>query len=87
MLRHRVSNPGQALAYLIDCTLATVVDLATKKSRSESEFIRQKSMAQIGIDWAVGFKVSLAETRAEGIVSAGQTVDEWAAHFDVKRAA
>lgn len=84
MRRDRVSNAGDALVYVIDCTLATVCDLATKKSRSQYEFARQKSIAQNSIDWAVRFGLDLTGTRATQVLEYGN-VDKWANQFDVKR--
>ncbi|MEX3984124.1 hypothetical protein AB4Y45_34790 [Paraburkholderia sp. EG287A] len=77
-----VRTPEQALAYLTDCTLATVCDLAGKKSRSKSEFERQKAIAQSGIDWMVDMKVNFLGTRAQQVVELhGRSVDGWAATF------
>lgn len=51
MFKQRVKTPEQALVYLVDCTLATVEDLAMKKSRPKGEYRRQIKIAQTGIDW------------------------------------
>lgn len=77
-----VRTPEQALAYVTDCTLATVCDLAGKKSRSKSEFERQKSIAQTAIDWMVDMKVDFSSTRARQVVEIhGRSVDAWAATY------
>jgi hypothetical protein len=82
MFKSNVRTPEQALAYLTDCTLATVCGLAMKKSRSKHEFARQISMAQSAVDWMVEMKVSLAGTRAVDVVSKhGGSVEAWAATF------
>ncbi|RQR65718.1 hypothetical protein DIE18_02445 [Burkholderia sp. Bp9125] len=82
MMKSQVRTPEQALAYLTDCTLATVCDLAGKKSRSRSEFERQKSMAQTAIDWMVDMRVDFRGTRAQQVVdSHGRSVDAWAKTF------
>lgn len=81
MIRHDVRTPEQAVAYLVDCTLATVCDLALKKSRSKYDFMRQVDIAQRGIDWMRQMKISPATTRAEEIMDAGITVAEWAKQF------
>lgn len=44
-------NDLQMVEYLTECTLATVDDLAMKKSRPKGEFARQQLIAQRGIDW------------------------------------
>lgn len=77
-----VRTPEQALAYVTDCTLATVCDLAGKKSRSKSEFERQKAIAQTSLGWMVDMKVDFRGTRAQQVVEqhAG-SVDAWAAKF------
>lgn len=51
MSKHRVTNSAGALAYIVDCTLATVSNLASKKSASKYELSRQIEIAQAGIDW------------------------------------
>lgn len=80
MQKHEVREPGHALAYITDCTLATVYDLARKKSRSKSEFSRQKSIAQTAIDWMQQMHIDFSNTRAEDVVVAGG-VDAWAEKY------
>jgi hypothetical protein len=41
----------ETIMYLTECTLATVGSMAIKKSRSKSEYGRQISIAQTGIDF------------------------------------
>ena len=82
MFKHQVRSTEQAFAYLIDCTLATVAEMAMKKSRGAGEFKRQKQIAQTAINWAREFGVPLETTRAAEVL--GGTVDEWAKQFDVK---
>jgi hypothetical protein len=65
LTRDRVRDPGDALAYLTDCTLATVDDLCMKKSASKYERNRQISIAQTAIDWM----------RQMGIEPSGRAVD------------
>lgn len=83
MNKHEVRDPGRALAYITDCNLATVVDLAMKKSKSKSEFERQISIAQTAIDWMVAMKVDFSGTRAADVVKVG-SVAEWASKYTVK---
>ena len=80
MNKHQVRDPGKALAYITDCTLATVSDLAGKKSRPKHEFERQKSIAQTVINWMVQMKVDFSTTRASEVVAVG-SVDAWAATY------
>jgi hypothetical protein len=82
MFKSDIRTPEQALAYLTDCTLATVSDLAMKKSRPKLEFERQKAMAQTSLDWMVSMKVETRGTRAEKVLREhGGSVDAWAATF------
>jgi hypothetical protein len=76
-----VRTPEQALAYIIDCNLATVCDLAMKKSRPKGEFVRQISIAQTAINWMVDMKVDLSGTRAREVVAQGGSVETWATKF------
>lgn len=55
IMKCRVQSPEQAVLYLTDCTLATVSNLASKKTRSNYEYRRQISIAQTGFDWLVGY--------------------------------
>jgi hypothetical protein len=80
VMKHEVRSPEQALAYLTDCTLATVQDLAMKKSRAKGEYSRQISIAQQGVDWMVNFNVDPTGTRAEDIQD--KTVAKWAAKYE-----
>jgi len=82
LFRADVRTPEQALAYLTDCTLATVCDLAAKRSRPKHEFDRQKTMAQTAINWMLEMKVDFHDTRARDVVDKhGGSVDAWAATF------
>lgn len=79
MQTHDVRTPDQALAYLVDCTLATVSDMAMKTRRPKFEFERQVGIAQTGIDWMRGMSVDFSGTRAQTIVSDfNGSVAKWA---------
>ncbi|WP_409286912.1 hypothetical protein [Pseudomonas guariconensis] len=78
MSKHDVQDVGGALAYLTDCTLATVDQLAMKKSASKSELQRQIGIAQSGIDWMKRFGVDYAKTRARQVDEFGGSVAVWA---------
>ena len=85
MNRNDVRTPGDALAYITDCTLATVGDLAMKKSRGKHEYARQKSIAQRSIGWMVEMGVDFRLTRAKDVVEKfGGSVDLWAQSFEGK---
>jgi thiamine biosynthesis protein ThiC len=81
MFERDVRSPEQALAYITDCTLATVACMAMKKSRAKGEFQRQISIAQKAIDWMDQMGVSMKDTRAENVMSGGGSVDHWAKQF------
>ena len=76
-----VCSLEDAFLYLASCQLATVSGMATKKSKSKSEFDRQKSIAQHFIDWIREFKVRVPKRgRVHEVIRAG-SVEEWAANF------
>lgn len=82
VFKHLVRTPEQALAYLIDCTLATACDLASKKSAGKYETKRQISIAQAGLDWALAMKIDLTATRACDVVNDYEgSVEKWAEQF------
>ena len=83
LTRDRVHTPEQALAYLADCTLATVEMMAMKKSRQKGEFGRQISIAQRAVSWMVEMGVSAEGTRAQEVIDQGGSVDEWVKQFVV----
>lgn len=80
MLKHQVRTPADALAYITDCTLATVCDMAGKKSRPKHEFERQMSIAQTAITWMQEMSVDVSTTRAADVIAAGG-VREWAEKY------
>lgn len=80
MQKHMVKNEGEALAYITDCNLATVCQMACLKSRKKSEFERQIAIAQSAIDWMVSMGVDFSTTRAKDVVAAG-SVKVWAEQF------
>ena len=81
VMQYEVRSLEQALAYMVDCTLATVGDMASKKSRPKGEYSRQISMAQLGIDWMREFGIDCQLGRAEDILGVC-TVEEWAKKYE-----
>ena len=81
-MKHEVNTTEKALAYIIDCTLATVADMAMKRSRGKHEYKRQISIAQTAIDWSVLFGVDLSSTRGADVLKVG-SVQSWADSFDI----
>ena len=82
MHKHDVRSPEQALAYITDCTLATVADLAMRKSRPKHEYTRQKAIAQQAITWMDNMRIDYSGTRASDVREAG-SVDAWAERIEV----
>lgn len=81
MYKDNVRNPEQALAYITDCTLATVVHMAMRKSRPKHEYARQKAIAQRAITWMDNMRIDYKDTRAADVRDAG-SVDAWAKQFE-----
>lgn len=79
--RDRVQTPEQALAYMTDCTLATVEDMASIKSRRKGEFKRQIRIAQQGVNWMIVMDIPAAGTRAEDVAKHRGSVEKWAEQF------
>lgn len=69
MMKYRVRNVEQAYAYILDCNLATVDDMAMKKSRKKVEFARQISIAQTALDWAIEMGVDVSTTRGDDVMN------------------
>lgn len=78
-----VRTPEHALAYLADCTLATVSDLAMKKSRPKGEYRRQIAIAQSAVDWMIVMGIDTAGTRAAEIANHRGSVESWAKQYEV----
>jgi hypothetical protein len=76
-----VRTPSEALAYITDCTLATVCSTAMKKSRGKYEYERQQSIAQQAINWMDEMNVDYSDTRAEDVKKHG-SVANWAQTFE-----
>lgn len=82
MHKHDVRTEAQALAYLVDCTLATVTSLASKKSASKYETRRHIAIAQQAIDWMREFQTDVSNTRAAEIITEHNgSVEHWAEQF------
>lgn len=82
MDKNRVATPAEALEYLTECTLATVCDMAGKKSRSKGEFERQISIAQSGLDWLRAFSHGLTAPRCSAVATQFKgSVSKWAEQY------
>lgn len=81
MQKHEVRTPSDALAYIVDCQLATVAEMAMKKTRGKFDYQRHIAIAQSGLDWMRGMDVPLDGTRA-GKIENGD-VAAWAKKYEV----
>lgn len=81
MNKHSVRDPGRALAYITDCTLATVTDPASRSRPPKYELQRQIGIAQSAIDWMDRFGVDYSATRAAEVKALGGKVCVWAEQF------
>jgi hypothetical protein len=82
MEQHNVRSAEDALAYLLDCSLATVADLAMKKSAAKSELRRQIIIAQRNYDWCIAFNSQIKGTRGLDVLElAGGSVAKWAERY------
>jgi len=77
MRKENVKTIQEAFLYATDCALATVEDMALKKSRSKPEFSRQIIVAQMMCDWVQEFGIDPGSTRASEIIGK-TTVMKWA---------
>lgn len=93
-----VNSMEGALAYLVECNLATVEGLALSKRRGVIEFRRALEIAQKGFDWLADYgnpeEVPINDgthlfSRGGRISIVAQrhdfSVEKWANSFDVKR--
>lgn len=70
-----------AVVYLTECTLATVEDLAGKKSAPKCERRRQIAIAQSGIDTIRFNQLPYRRTRVEAVIDQfDASVQRWADH-------
>lgn len=84
MQKELVRNEKQALIYLTDCLLATVSDMAMKKSRKKNEYERHIQIAQTSVNWLKDFNISIEiGSRAyEVMSSSSQSVKEWSSKYE-----
>ena len=80
MHKYNVRTPADALAYITDCTLATVATMAMKTRRPKHEFERQISIAQTAVTWMQQMGVDMSSTRADEVIKSG-SVQKWAEQY------
>lgn len=74
-------DANDMVRYLTDCTMATVVDMAMKKTRPKGEYERQKLIAQKGVDFMRDNHIPADGSRVENL-QPGQSVADWAKQFE-----
>jgi hypothetical protein len=92
MMKYNVRTLEEAYAYTTDCLLATVSDMAMKKSRPKGEYARHISIAQTACDFLKEFHVIIEGptdwskgSRAYEVMSAPtQSVADWAKKYEPK---
>lgn len=67
------NTPGEALAYIADCQLATVDEMAIRKRKPVYEYARQKRIAETCIAAALRFSNvgDIAKTRILAVNASG----------------
>lgn len=71
-----------ALLYFVDCQLATVCDLAMKKSRKAGDYRRQKAIAQKMCDTIVELKIKINDGNRINSVLKDGSVEAWATVYE-----
>ena len=80
MHRFNVRTPADALAYITNCTLATVETMAMKTRRPKHEFERQIAIAQEAVTWMQQMGVDSSSTLLDEVIKAG-SVKKWAEQY------
>lgn len=77
-----VATEKEALAYLLECSLATVAKMAIQKRRPKGEFERQKRIAEQTYLYCKQFNVDISRTRGQEVDAfSGGDVHRWAEKF------
>lgn len=71
-------NHEQALAYALDCTLATVEKMSVQKKRVKYEYQRQIRIAQKLYTYCRAYEVDIEHTRGADVASHRGNVANWA---------
>ena len=82
MMRSQVRTPADALAYLTDCTLATVCRMAMRKSRATGEYQRQIAIAEAGVRWMIEMDIPRTENSRAAYVEKIGSVAGWAKGYE-----
>jgi hypothetical protein len=82
MMQHTIRSAEDLVAYITDCTLATVASLKMKRSASACETKRQIAIAQTALEKGRQLGVDFSKTRAQSVIETYQCkVELWADQF------
>lgn len=85
MLKYTVKTTQDAISYLAECLLATVSDLAIKKSKTKSEYTRHIEIAQTAVTWLTSFKIESGGPRSTEVLTRYDgRVEDWAKSKELK---
>lgn len=76
-----IRNEQEALAFMAECTLATVCHMAGLSRPNRSELRRQIAIAQTGVDWCrtiEAIKDMRGVVRVQDIIERKISVEDWA---------
>jgi len=79
-----IRTAQQALVYMTECTLATVEYMASLKKKNMSEYRRQVSLAQKGVDMVIAFRCEPGGRVDEVIDKYVCKVADWTRAIDPK---
>ena len=82
MMRSQVRTPADALAYLVDCALATVCHMAMRKSRAAGEYQRQIAIAETGVRWMIEMDIPRTKNSRAADVEKIGSVAAWAKGYE-----
>lgn len=82
MHKHDIRSPADGLAYLVECTLATVITLSDRKSPPKTELRTQIGIAQAGIDCMRTYKVPVTGAYVREVVEKDNwSVEAWSKRY------
>ena len=77
-----VRTPSDAVAYLADCALDAVQDMARKKRRVGYDYDRKIEVAQAAITWMQRMHIPLSGRAYDVIEECNGKVAKWAAKYE-----
>ena len=86
IFKDTVHSLEDAFLYLASCQLATVEEIAMKKSRPKGEYQRQTAIAQNYIDWIKDFKIEPDQGNrvADVLNTTSQSVADYVKKYEPK---